>query len=216
MKKLPLFVIIFLLQFALLAGCKQTDYSLNISDERSDLFCAETEEFSVLVSCIERERPFLADGIVSPRVKTVEAVLTEKTLSGKEYEIYFLEDVPRGGEMSFRNVSGDYYYSRGVDVFPSGSVSLRIISGSETIELAATSVKSADTLTTKEALDHALSAEKETIARMSEGGFRGEFHVRLLRRDKTYYYVGIIDTQGHTVSLLLDSETGDVLARRET
>lgn len=44
----------------------------------------------------------------------------------------------------------------------------------------------------------------------------GEFHVRLLRRDANYYYVGIVDGKGHTISLLLDSETGETLARRES
>jgi len=39
--------------------------------------------------------------------------------------------------------------------------------------------------------------------------------VRLLRRNTNYYYVGIVDTDGKTISLLLNSETGEVLARRE-
>ena len=60
-----------------------------------------------------------------------------------------------------------------------------------------------------------MNAEKETIANMTQNGaFGGEFYVRLLRRDKNYYYVGIIDTSGKTVSLLLDGESGEVLARR--
>ena len=51
---------------------------------------------------------------------------------------------------------------------------------------------------------------------MTRGGvFYGEFHVRLLRRDKTYYYVGIVNSKGDILSLLLDSETGEILARRE-
>lgn len=38
--------------------------------------------------------------------------------------------------------------------------------------------------------------------------------MRLLRRDKNYYYVGITDCTGKTISLLLNAETGEVLARR--
>lgn len=199
----------------ILTGCTRIDYFDYVSDERSDLFCAETETFSILISCVYRERPFLTDGVVSAKSKTVEAVLTEKEASGQEYEIYFLEDVPRGGEMSFRSVSGDYSYSRGVEEFPSDSISLRVICGDERVELMATSVKTEKTLSVREALEYAVEAEKETIDRMSTGEFCGEFHVRLLRRDKNYYYIGIVDTEGGTLSLLLDSETGAVLARRD-
>lgn len=215
MKRLILFLVLLLSLPLTLAGCNRIDYYDYVSDERSDLFCAETETFSILISCVFRERPFLTDGVVSAKSKSVEAVLTEKEPSGKEYEIYFLEDVPRGGEMSFRSVSGDYAYSRGVEEFPSGSISLRVICGEERVELMATSVKTEKTLSAREALEFAVEAEKETVSRMSAGEFCGEFHVRLLRRDKNYYYVGIVDTQGGTLSLLLDSETGAVLARRE-
>ena len=218
MKKRTVSVFLFLAALSavfVLTACGETDYYSFVSDERSDLFCAQTEDFSVVVSCVDREHPFLTDGVASTRAKTIEIVLTETQPTGAEYEVYILEDVPRGGEMSFRNVSADYYYSRGVEKFPQGTVSLRIISGDKTVELAATSVKNEKTLTTRQALDYAVAAEKDAIAKMSADGFSGEFHVRLLRRDKNYYYVGIVDTRGGTISLLLDSETGEVLARRE-
>ena len=47
------------------------------------------------------------------------------------------------------------------------------------------------------------------------GKFNGEFRVRLLKRDKTYYYVGIVGKDGGELSLLLDAESGALLARRE-
>lgn len=198
-------------------GCKKKeDYSAYLSDIRCDIFRAETDLFTVTVSCMEREHPFAADGIVSDMCKTVEVVLAEKTVSGAEYEVYFLEDMPRGGDMSFRNVTGDHYFSRGVEEFPTGSLSLRIVSGDKIEELFLTSVKSENTLTPKEALSFAVEAEKDTIARMTNETFGGEFHVRLIRRDKNYYYVGIVHPEMGTVSLLLDAETGAVLARRES
>lgn len=199
-------------------GCKQApDYFAFVSDVRSDIFRAETPEFEVTVSCLEREHPFAPDGVVSPKSRTVEVVLAEKSPSGGEYEVYFLEDMPRGGDMSFRNVTGDYYFSRGVENFPSGSLSLRIVYGETTKELFLTSVKSEKTLLPEEALSLAVSAERETVAALTSGKtFCGEFYVRLLRRDKNYYYVGIVRPGNGTVSLLLDGETGEVLARRES
>lgn len=199
-----------------LSGCGKYDYSVHISDERSDLFTAETEEYSLTVSCMTRENPYLLDGVTCTKSKLVEVVLAEHTLSGAEYEVYFLEDVPRGGDMSFRSVSGDYAYSRSVEEFPSGTVSLRVVKDGAATEIAATSVKTEQTLSPAQALEKAISAESERVESMTRGGaFYGEFHVRLLRRDKNYYYVGIIDEQGGILALLLDSETGEVLARRD-
>ena len=89
--------------------------------------------------------------------------------------------------------------------------------GETATEVVATSVKTEKTLTPEQALDAALGAEKDYVAaRMRGGAFAGEFRVRLLRREVNYYYVGIVDGDGHTLSLLLAAETGEVLARRES
>ncbi len=199
-----------------LSGCGETDYFQYVSDCRSDLFLARTEDFEVTVSCLTREYPFAQDGYAGALGKTVEATLVENTLSDATYEIYFLEDVPRGGEMSFRSVSSDRYYSRGVEEFPKDTISLRIVRDGKSQEIAATSVKNQKTLSPFAALEFALSAEKDAVKKLTSGNrFAGELHVRLIRRDKNYYYVGIVDRNKRTVCMLLDSETGKVLARRE-
>lgn len=204
-----------LLLSPVLAGCGKYDYTAHISDERCDLFLAETENYTVTVSCRIRENPYALDGVAGERVRMVEIVLAERAPSGAEYEAYFIEDVPRGGDMSFRNVSGDYAYSRTVTDFPSGSLSLRIVKDGAAEDLLLTSVKTERTLSTEEILSRAIEAERPLIESLTVGKqFCGEFHVRLLRRDKTYYYVGIVDRNGKTVALLLDSETGETLARR--
>lgn len=198
-------------------ACGDYDYSAHLSDVRSDLFCAETEEFNVTLSCVSREYPYVSDGVASDRTDLVEIVLTSD--ASEDYEIYVLDDSVWGGDMSFRNVTGDYFYSRGVNGFPKDSVSLRVEwdGGNEIRELTATSIRNEKTLSAEQALAAAVAAERDTVtALMKNGVFCGELYVRLLRRDKTYYYVGIVDTAGRTVSLLLDSETGDVLARRTT
>lgn len=216
MKKSFLPFLTLLLLLPALSACGKYDYSAHISDVKSDLFLAETETYTLTVSCISREYPYLCDGVAASRSNLLEAVLTEKTPSGGEYELYFLEDVPKGGDMSFRSVTGDYFYSRSAEEFPEGSLSVRVVKDGVNEELLATSIKNENTLLPEEALEKAVTAEHETIEKMTRGGrFCGEFHVRLLRRDKNYYYVGIINEQGDILALLLDSETGETLARRE-
>lgn len=215
MKKALCILLLSCLCFPALTACGKIDYSEYLSDVRSDVFCAETEEFTLTLSCVSREHPFLADGIASERSDLVEIVLNDGGTGGVDYEIYVLGDTVWGGDMAFRNVSGDYYYSRGTDAFPEGNVSLRIQWGDETRELTVTSIKNENTLTVNEALQSALDYEKDAVSTLTRNGaFCGEIFVRLLRRDKTYYYVGIADTTGKTISLLLNSETGEILARR--
>lgn len=198
-----------------LAACGGEDYSLRVSELKSDIFLAETEEFSITLSCVSREHPYLSDGVVAERSDYIEISLVSE-IGAQDFSVYAEYGTKVGGDASFRNVRGDYFFSQGVDVFPQSSVNITVTWGEETRELTATSVKNAKTITADEALSYAVKAEKETIDRMTgNAGFTGEFRVRLLRRDKNYYYVGIVSKEGSELSLLLDAESGEVLARRE-
>ena len=46
-------------------------------------------------------------------------------------------------------------------------------------------------------------------------GFAGEIYLRLIYEDAPYYYVGIIDRNGGILALLVHSESGKILARRD-
>ena len=198
-----------------LAACAPYDYSDRLSEVRSDLFLAETEEYSLQLSCIEREYPYADDGIPCPMTKFVQVLLSPKGERAEGAEIYVGEGEGRfGGDASFRTAYGDYMLSEGVDEFPKGSVVVTVVYGGETQEIAATSVRTEETLSPAEALRRGVKEEKETLGRMRrEGVFCGEICVRLLRRDKNYYYFSVTDGK-ERVSLLLDAETGEPLARR--
>ncbi len=198
-----------------LTACGGYDYSAHISEAKSDLFCAETDEFTVTVSCVSREYPYVADGITCPMNSVMEVSLVPAKPQICDYEVYLLGETTWGGETCFRTYAGDYFYSESVRKFPEGSVTVQIKWEDETRELTATSVKNEKTLSVNEILEYAIKAEKETVKQMTrDGNFLGEFYIRLLRRNINYYYVGITDLNGTTVSLLLDSETGEVLAKR--
>ncbi len=205
-----------LLPALFLAGCgKKQDYSAHISEVRSDIFIAETEEFSITLFCSEREYPYADDGVACPRSKLAEISLVAKEET--DYFVYVTGDEGFGGETSYRNVRGDHYFSQGVETFPEGSVKMRVEWGDEVREVVATSVRTEKTISPQEALQAAVGHEEEVLSRMTQDGeFFGEFRVRLLKRDATYYYVGIVNKSGGTISLLLNSETGEVLARRES
>ncbi len=213
------FVLLLPLLAVLLAACggKSYDYTAHLSEIRSDIFRAESEEFSLTLTVGAREYPYASDGVACPLQNVAEISLTAKNGVSYDYEIYVTAGGAEwGGEMSYRNVKGDYYYSRGIEVFPEGQVEMRVAFDGQTREFVATSVKTPSTISPERALAVAVEHEKETVARLTQNGvFGGEFRVRLLRRDANYYYVGIVDPSGGTLSLLLDAETGEVLARRE-
>lgn len=206
-----------LLMMPALAACGGNyDYGKHVSEVRSDLFRAETEEFSVSLACVSREHPYATDGVACPTADLIEISLSPAHITAETYRIFVVGERTMGGEASFRNFASDFFYSESVESFPEGRVSLRVEWGDEVRELTATSVKNEDTLSPMQALDCAVEAEKKHIgAMMRDGAFAGEFYVRLLRRDRNYYYVGIVDREGSVLSLLLDGETGEVLARRE-
>ena len=216
MKKAALFLLVPLLSLVLLAGCKGTDYTKHLSDVRSDLFAAETEDFSLTISCITRETPYAADGVACNTLKLIEiAVKPSEGMDGsKSYRIALSGEPAISGELSYRTVKGDYFLSQGVSAFPEGSVTVRLSEDGKTTELTATSVRTEKTLSPEEALQFAVDAEQELIGRMTAGNtFEGEFTVRLMRRSRNYYFVGITGKK-ENAALLIDAETGEVLARR--
>ena len=215
MKKTFTGILFLLATLPALAACGRYDYSAHISETRSDVFCAETQEFSLTLSCLSREYPYASDGVAANKSDLVEISLTSYLEGVSAFRVTVLTEEPYGGEMSFRNARGDYFYSQSVKKFPENTLSVRVEWGEEKREIAATSVKTPSTLSVKEALDCAIKAERKTVDAMTQNGkFNGEFRVRLLKRDKTYYYVGIVGKDGGELSLLLDAESGALLARR--
>ena len=174
-------------------------------------------DFSLTVSCISREVPYAADGVACTRSDLIEIVLKPAADRESENAIYSvtLHGTPAvSGELSYRSVKGDYFLSQGVSAFPEGSVTVRLSDDGETTEITATSVKTEKTLSPEEALRFAVDAERELIGRMTAGStFEGEFTVRLMRRSRNYYFVGITGKK-ENAALLIDAETGEVLARR--
>lgn len=216
MKKSRLIFLLPLLLLPMFSGCGKTDYSAYISEAKEDVFVAQTETFQITLSCVTREYPYVSDGIPSPGSRIVEISLTSEAAPAS-YEVYVLGETQFGGEMTFRTYASDYFFSQSVQSFFKDSVSVRVQRGDESVEVVATSVKNENTLSVKQALGCAVKEEKDLIDAMTgTDGFQGEFYVRLLRRDANYYYVGIIDRNGGVLSLLLDGESGEVLAKRKT
>lgn len=201
----------------LLSACGKIDYTPYVSEWRSDLFYVETEEYSLTLACVEREHPYAMDGVVCTVTKRVEMTLTDKNHQGDYSVTAEYADKKIGGEMSYRNLRGDNYFSQGVDSFPEGSVKFTVSHGGKTEDMVANSVRTSDTMSKEQILNCAVEQEKTLVGNLTKDGvFEGEFYVRLLKRDILYYFVGIIGKDGSCTSLLLNAQTGEQVARRSS
>lgn len=211
----------FLFTFALLiplafTGCKSTiDYTLYVSELRSNILLAEAENLSLRIYAVDKEIPYQADGVPRETTKRLEAYLHAPegdkncqisfTFAGQDYH----------GEMSFDNVKAEYFFSCTLDVSQITELPCRIDYGDERVELTARTVRTEHTLTPQRVLTILETSEQELFTSMTDSyGFAGEIYIRLIYEDSPYYYVGIIERNGAVHAFLINAQTGKILAKR--
>lgn len=209
--------LLLLLLFSFAACSKTVDYTEYISELRSNIFLAETEEFSLRVYSVKKESPYVSDGIAQPRNERTEIYLVapqgDKTcqisfhVDGKEY----------GGEMSFDNVKAEYYYYCPLNTSALSSISIRVSYGEKQVDFTANSVLDEDTLPPFEALALLQTAENELFVGLTDKyGFAGEIYIRLIYEESPYYYIGVIDRNGNITAFLMNAKSGKILAKRKS
>ena len=202
----------------LLVGCKkQVHYFEYVSENRSNIFLAETDELSLRIYAVEKETPYAADGIPREISARTEVYLTAPDGS-KEYDLSFTANGKEyGGDMSFDNVKTEYYYFCTLDISELSSIPCKIVCGETVIELTAQSVKTDTTLSPKYVLESLVSSEQELFSSMTDKyGFAGEIYLRLIYEDAPYYYLGVIDRNGGINAFLINAQTGKILAKRQS
>lgn len=208
---------VFLLLFVFSACRKEVSYSDYVSELRSNIFLAEADGFFLRIYAVEKENPYVTDGIPQETSARTEVYLTASeglescnvsfSVNGKEY----------GGEMSFDNVKTQYYYSCTLDVSELTELSCRIEYGKTQLEMNALSVRTEKTLSLEAVLKTLQTEETELFTSLTDKyGFAGEIYIRLIYEDSPYYYIGIIDREGNINAFLLNAETGKILARRQS
>jgi len=213
--------VVLLLSFALFfsfAACKKkTNYFDYVSELRSNIFLAESDDFSLRIYAVNKETPYVTDGI-KKEVSTLTEVYLTAPSGNQEYTLFFtVNGRDYGGELSFDNVKAEYYFSCTLDVSQLSSIECRIQSSEEKITLTATSVLTSATLSPKTVLKNLQTAESELFSSLTDKyGFAGEIYIRLIYEDSPYYYVGVIDRESHIHAFLINAETGKILARRQS
>lgn len=200
-----------------LSSCKkQTDYFSYVSECRSDIFTCEGDGFSLKMYAVSREQPYLSDGVKRECTQKAEAFLTTDRTQETFSIGFIVGEKEYGGEMSFDNARTEYYFSCTVDISSLRSIPVKICYGGTVYETNAINVRTETAFSPEKILQTVLQSEHTLIENMTDrNGFCGEFYIRLIYEDGLYYYVGIIGTDQKTHALLLNAETGKILARRE-
>ncbi len=211
-----LLVALFFIPF-FFSACKQKiDYFSYVAELRSNIFYAQSNEYVLTIYAVEKEYPYLADGVKRETSTRTEIRLLAPS-GEKTYEISFLVgDTAYGGEMSYDNVRAEYYYSCTLDVSALSQIDCKVSYEENALDFCAKSVLTSDTLSPREIIEKVRSQEAELFASLTDKyGFAGEIYMRLLYEDFPYYYVGIIDRNANTTAFLINGETGKILARRQ-
>ncbi len=204
--------------FCLFPSCKKNeDYFSYLSEYRSNLFLAETEEFSVRIYALEKEHPFIADGMVGEKTKRAELYITAKDGSESCKVAFSLNGNKYGGEASYDSVKREYFYSCAADLSTAVSIPLALQFGDTVYEVTAHSVKQTDTLSGEQILKRLQEQEVDLFRSLTDkNGFLAEIHLRLLYEEAPYYYIGIVEKTGKITAFLMDAATGTILAKRES
>ncbi len=214
----PLILVLFLFLLFCAVGCqKKIDYLNYASEIRKNIFLAKTDTFSLRIYDSVKESPYAPDGVPQERFSRLDAYLHTPEGNKSVHFTFTFEGENYGGEMSYDNVRGEYYYSASISL-PEGVMSLpcKIRYGEEEYEMTASSVLTEATLSPRAALTALQKQDSEVFTSMTDKyGFAGEIYLRLLYESAPYYYVGIIDRQGKCIAFLMNAETGKVLAKRE-
>ena len=139
-----------MLCLAFFAGCKkEIDYRPYVSELRSNILLASEENFSLRIYAVDKESPYIADGIPRECNMRVEVYLTAP--EGKETcNVFFTVDGQEyGGEMSYDNVKAEYYYFCSLDVSTATEIDVSIVYGETSLSLTAKSVLQDDILSPK-------------------------------------------------------------------
>lgn len=194
---------------------KKIDYFSYVSELRDNVFLAENERFSLRAYALEKESPYVTDGIPCEKNVRTEIYLCAPSGDKTCNILFHLDGNEYGGEMSYDNVKGEYFYACPASSSALSAMDFEITYGKETFTLTANSVHTESTLSAKSALRIVVDSEMELFSSLTDKyGFAGEIYMRLLYEDAPFYYVGVINRNGEVTAFLLNATTGRILAKR--
>lgn len=203
---------------ALFCSCNtKPDYYSYVSDLRKDVFIGENDDFGAVAWAGTREKPFAADGVAQKTSLNVTVKVTARKEYGDRIEATINYDENEyTAPLSFHPVKSAMCASFDVDVLPKNQIVVTLVYGENQTSVTLNSALNENTISYTEALEKAIKHCSKFVKEYSEKDkFNAEISVRLLsEKGNNYYYVGFVAKSGEKTAVLLDGETGDVLAEK--
>ncbi len=225
-KKLLIFMMlaIFVLGFS---ACGSTKIDLNdyLIERRNNLFTAEDEMYGVTFSSGTREENYALDGIRNNMQDF--AILTLYRLDGdplaKDTYTYIvtIDDEQFTGYLENSAVDNSYSADLAVNVGDSAVVNVKISFTGYNFNEDLTNVSSTFNVDSKTAISIASNELNEAINDItSDKNVKIEAVMKVLKDSSTseavsyYWYVGVVSTNGDTLGILIDANSGDIVAKK--
>lgn len=225
-KKLLIFMMlaIFVLGFS---ACGSTKIDLNdyLIERRNNLFTAEDEMYGVTFSSGTREENYALDGIRNNMQDF--AILTLYRLDGntlaKDTYTYIvtIDGEQFTGYLENSAVDNSYSADLAVNVGDSAVVNVQISFTGYNFNEDLTNVSSTFNVDSKTAISIASNELSEAINNItSDKNVKIEAVMKVLKDSSTseavsyYWYVGVVSTNGDTLGILIDANSGDIVAKK--
>lgn len=217
-------IIVLFLTFLTLVSCgftacaEECELVKFVSEAKTDLFYGESSTYKLKCGYGFSETVKKEDG----KVSSTAYYLNFKLLNVSDNAEYLLTvrygDVQKDGYFSVSPVSGYLTAKIQADNFVAENFTVTISSGGTEEQISMVSILPEGVVDYKTVLSSLCESQKTLIDsyRNDYGVFEGEIHVRIIvKDDKAYWYVALINGEGVKKALLMDGITCEVKAIRD-
>ncbi len=201
-------------------GCKsQNPLISSVSELRSDIFSGSNENFTLKAQYGFKETPYHNDGKVSSRVYLLTFKLVDKEIDDISYSITLdYNSSSYSANFKLNPVSSKVIAQMEIDNFNLKEFTVNLCYGNNTEQILMKSVVPTNTISYEKALDNLYNNQSHLINAYTDkdGNFNAEIYMRVVvKKDKSFWYIGIANGNNNLKALLIDGVTGEVKAIRE-
>lgn len=201
-------------------GCtEQKKLSDYVSELRYDVFEGSSDSYSLKAAYGFKENPSANDGVIKDKIYSLTFLLDGEKTDDSAIKLRFtLNETEYSADFTVNPLTDSVTASVEIEDFNLNQFSVFIARGAKTEEVLLKSVVPQNTVTSEKALEYLEQNQSALLSRYknSNGEFVGEIIERIIiKNEKPYWYVGLLDGKGGTKALLINGVTGEILAVRE-
>lgn len=225
-KKFLTFLLIIASVFSL-SACGKSNINLNdyLIEERNTLFTAQDEIYTVTLSSGLREENYALDGIVNNKIDFALLTISRNNANPLSNDTYTytvtVNDQTYTGDMEKSATDNSYSADLLINIPADATVNAQIDFTGYTFNKQLENTSNSFAVDKNKALEIATNELKTELENMlADKNNKIEVVMKLLKdfsnsEIKAYYwYVGTISTNGETLGILIDANTGDIIAKK--